>query len=89
MPIPGRDRHQAKRIRFAGLCRLLGCGYTGYMEIPASIQCPFCGQVFEVVVDTSVASQRFTTDCEICCHPFEIIAECAPGEILELEVKAG
>jgi hypothetical protein len=33
-----------------------------------------------------VASQRFTTDCEVCCRPFEVIAECEPGEILSLEV---
>ena len=59
------------------------------MEIPESIQCPFCGQSFEIVVDTSVAFQRFTTDCEICCRPFEVVAECEPGEVLSLEVQSG
>ena len=57
------------------------------MQIPESIQCPFCGQSFELVVDTSVASQRFTTDCEICCRPFEVVAECEPGEILSIEAQ--
>lgn len=56
------------------------------MEVSESIQCPYCGQTFETVVDTSVASQWFTTDCEICCHPFEVAAECEPGKILSLEV---
>jgi len=56
------------------------------VEIFETIQCPYCGQSFETVVDTSVASQRFTTDCEVCCRPFEVIAECEPGEILSLEV---
>ena len=56
------------------------------MEVFESIQCPDCGQSFETVVDTSVASQRFTTDCEVCCRPFEVVAECEPGEILSLEV---
>jgi len=56
------------------------------MEVFESIQCPYCGQSFETVVDTSVASQRFTTDCEVCCRPFEVVAECEPGEILSLEV---
>jgi transcription elongation factor Elf1 len=56
------------------------------VEVTGSIQCPYCGQTFETVVDTSVASQRFTIDCEICCHPFEVVAECNPGEILSLEV---
>jgi hypothetical protein len=56
------------------------------VEVPQKIRCPFCGQAFEVVVDTSVPQQRFTTDCEICCRPFEVVAECEPGEILSLDV---
>ncbi|MGH7952947.1 MAG: CPXCG motif-containing cysteine-rich protein [Limisphaerales bacterium] len=56
------------------------------MEISETIQCLFCGQAFEIIVDTSVSSQRFTIDCEVCCRPFEIAAECAPGEILSLDV---
>ena len=59
------------------------------MEVSEPIQCPFCGQRSEVVIDTSVAFHRFTTDCEICCRPFEVIAECEPGEILSLDVQAG
>lgn len=57
------------------------------MQVSGTIQCPFCGQSFELIIDTSVASQRFTTDCEVCCHPFEVFAECEPGEILSLEVQ--
>jgi hypothetical protein len=44
------------------------------MEICESIACPFCGQSSEVAIDTSVASQRFTVECE-------------PGEILSLDVS--
>ncbi len=56
------------------------------MEEFTTLQCPFCGQSFETMVDTTVASQRFTTDCEVCCRPFEVIAECEDGEILSLDV---
>ena len=59
------------------------------MQVTESISCPYCGQSFELVIDTSIRSQRFTTDCEICCRPFEVIAECEPGEILSLDVQAG
>jgi hypothetical protein len=40
-----------------------------------------------VAIDTSVASQRFTTDCEVCCRPFEVTVECEPGEVLSVEVS--
>ena len=59
------------------------------MENSDSIQCPYCGQSFELVVDTSIRSQRFTTDCEVCCRPFEVVAECEPGEVLSVEVVGG
>jgi hypothetical protein len=52
------------------------------------VVCPFCAQSFELVVDTSVASQRLTTDCEVCCRPFEVFVECEPGEILSLETAS-
>lgn len=57
------------------------------MEESASIQCPYCGQQFELVVDTSLQVQRFTTDCEVCCRPFEVTAECEPGQVLSLVVE--
>jgi transcription elongation factor Elf1 len=59
------------------------------VQISASINCPFCGQTFELVIDTSIASQRFTTDCEVCCRPIEIFVEAEPGEILSLDVQSG
>ena len=59
------------------------------MEVSESVQCPFCGRRFDLMIDTGVPSQRFTTDCEICCRPFEIAAECEPGEILSLEILSG
>jgi transcription elongation factor Elf1 len=57
------------------------------MQESEFIQCPFCGREFEVLIDTSQPSQRFTTDCEICCRPMEVIVECEPGEILSLDVR--
>ena len=59
------------------------------MQVSENIQCPFCGQSFELVIDTSVASQQFTTDCEVCCRPFEVFVESEPGEVLSLDVQGG
>ncbi len=59
------------------------------MEVAQSIQCPYCGETFELLVDTTNRTQQFVTDCEVCCRPFEVFAECEPGEILSLEVRGG
>jgi hypothetical protein len=58
------------------------------VEVSENIQCPFCGQTFGLVIDTTAPFQRFTTDCEVCCRPFEVVVECEPGEILSLDVSA-
>ena len=55
------------------------------MEEFADIQCPFCGQPFSLAIDVSIDRQRFTTDCEICCRPFEVIAECEGGKIVSVQ----
>jgi hypothetical protein len=57
------------------------------MEVNETIQCPYCGQSFDLVIDTSSPTQRFTTDSEVCCRPFEVLVGCKPGEVLNLEVK--
>ena len=71
-----------RRLRF-GFGRL-----DSAMEEFAKVQCPFCGQAFDVPVDTSLAQQCFTTDCEVCCRPFEVRAECRSGEILSVDVSS-
>ena len=61
--------------------RRLNCGVEEFFDI----QCPYCGQTCELVIDTSFARQRFTTDCQVCCRPFEVTAECEAGEIVSVE----
>lgn len=57
------------------------------MERSAEIDCPWCGEACELVIDTSQPAQHFTTDCEVCCRPFEVLVSCEPGEILSLEAR--
>ena len=54
------------------------------MQDTATVDCPFCGQSMELVLDTSIASQCFTTDCEVCCRPFEVTADCEDGDVVSV-----
>lgn len=36
------------------------------------IQCPYCGETIEIVVDLSVEDQRYIEDCQVCCRPITI-----------------
>jgi uncharacterized protein YbaR (Trm112 family) len=34
--------------------------------------CPYCWEQVSVVLDTSVRSQTYVEDCEVCCNPIEL-----------------
>jgi len=51
----------------------------------ASIQCTFCGQPIEVVLDDNEGEQNLITDCEVCCRPIEIRARIANQEVIWIE----
>jgi hypothetical protein len=39
------------------------------------IQCPYCGESFETLVDLSAGSASYIEDCQVCCQPIELNLE--------------
>lgn len=33
------------------------------------IQCPYCWQQLEILVDPSIRDQEYIEDCQVCCRP--------------------
>ena len=46
-----------------------------------SIDCPFCGESIEIVLDLSAGGQDYIEDCQVCCQPIQICYEVA-GDML-------
>lgn len=38
----------------------------------AFVECPYCGESIELVVDTSAGAQEYIEDCEVCCRPISL-----------------
>jgi hypothetical protein len=36
------------------------------------IDCPYCGERINLVLDTSAGSQRYIEDCQVCCRPINV-----------------
>ena len=36
------------------------------------VQCPYCGEPFETLLDLSAGSARYVEDCPVCCRPIEL-----------------
>jgi len=39
-----------------------------------TIQCPYCGESIDILVDCSIDDQEYTEDCQVCCCPIVINA---------------
>lgn len=57
--------------------------------IEADVECPFCGEVFAVLVDPSVERQDYVEDCSVCCRPIQFTVTCVDGGLESIEVGRG
>lgn len=39
------------------------------------IECPHCGEVISLLLDTSAGSQRYIEDCHVCCRPITVVLD--------------
>jgi hypothetical protein len=51
------------------------------------IQCPYCGETIEVVVDCSVENQHYIEDCQVCCRPMNLAVAIDSEGIPAIEVS--
>ena len=44
------------------------------MELSRSIriQCPYCGEWIEIVVEVAAGRQDYIEDCQVCCKPMSL-----------------
>jgi hypothetical protein len=35
----------------------------------ARIDCPYCGEQIDILIDGSVSEQEYVEDCQVCCRP--------------------
>lgn len=39
------------------------------------VQCPYCGECFDTLVDLSAGSSAYVEDCQVCCRPIEFTVD--------------
>jgi len=51
------------------------------MLTPCIIDCPYCSEPIEILIDASLPSQQYIEDCQVCCRPITLRVEIdADGE---------
>ena len=52
------------------------------------MQCPYCGETFELEIDAADEDQELVEDCYVCCRPIAFRIEVgADGEPTIVEVR--
>ena len=56
----------------------------------ARIDCPYCGQAFELSIDCSAGGQQYVEDCPVCCQPADISTEVdRDGTLISVSARRG
>jgi hypothetical protein len=50
-------------------------------------QCPYCWEEISMLLDSSVRSQTYVEDCEVCCNPIEINPQFQENELVTFEAR--
>jgi hypothetical protein len=52
------------------------------------VQCPYCGETFETVIDVACGVAEYVEDCQVCCRPIALRVSAGPGaQLLSLELR--
>lgn len=36
------------------------------------VECPYCGENIQILIDDSIEKQNYIEDCSVCCQPIEL-----------------
>ena len=45
------------------------------------VQCPYCGETIELLVEDSEDVQEYVEDCQVCCRPIAVRTALEDGEL--------
>jgi hypothetical protein len=54
---------------------------------PRTIQCPYCGERIEILVDASAGDQSYIEDCQVCCRPISVAVWVGVDESVHVSVS--
>ena len=53
-----------------------------------SVECPYCGERIDVLIDPADLQQTYIEDCQVCCRPIEFEIAMDPDGDLQVRVSS-
>jgi hypothetical protein len=54
---------------------------------PVNVQCPYCGESIELMIDCSAERQEYVEDCHVCCKPMTVMVVSYADDVPQVEVR--
>lgn len=51
------------------------------------MNCPYCGEAIELLIDASAGDQSYVEDCHVCCQPMEVVVTVAVDGGFQVSVR--
>ncbi|MGB1239950.1 MAG: CPXCG motif-containing cysteine-rich protein [Pseudomonadales bacterium] len=51
-----------------------------------AVECPYCGESIDVLVDAQDGDQTYIEDCQVCCRPITFVIHQAHDGTLQVSV---
>lgn len=51
------------------------------------VQCPYCWESFQLLIDASIETQEYIEDCEVCCRPIDFIVEVDDADQIKVQAR--
>ena len=61
--------------------------YESTILAEETIYCPYCGEMFDIFVDPSVAEQIYVEDCYVCCQPILLAVRVGMSGEISIEAR--
>lgn len=53
-----------------------------------SVDCPYCGEPIELLIDCSVLQQSYIEDCQVCCRPINVSVSIGDDDEISVNVSS-
>ena len=53
------------------------------------VECPYCGESIDILLDPSIPQQNYIEDCQVCCRPivFDVVVDPHGNAVLDIKVE--
>jgi hypothetical protein len=56
--------------------------------VEVKVQCPYCWESFQLLIDASIENQEYIEDCEVCCRPIDFIVEVDESDQVKVQARS-